>query len=185
MSITQAINTAASGLKVTQSAMSIVASNVANAQTTGYVRKSLQLTSISANDVGNSVRVAAVQRELDEYLQKQLRVESSGGSYADLRATFYQRLQAIYGDPNSASSLESVFSNFTNAVQALVTSPDSAAARNTVLNGAQVLAQTLNNVTDDLQSLRADAEKGIAAAIATANNAIASPVSFISILLRQ
>ena len=83
MSLTQALNTASSGLKVTQSAMSIVASNVANAQTPGYVRKTLQVSSISANDVGNSVRVAAVQRELDEYLQKQMRVESAGGAYAD------------------------------------------------------------------------------------------------------
>ncbi len=172
MSLTQALNTASSGLKVTQSAMSIVASNVANAQTPGYVRKSLQVTSIAAGDAGNSVRIAAVQRELDEYLQKQLRVESAGGSYADLRATFYQRLQAIYGDPSSSSSLESVFSNFTNAVQTLVTSPDSAAARSIVLSSAQVLAQTLNSVTEDLQALRADAENGIAAAVETANQAM-------------
>lgn len=172
MSLTQALNTATSGLKVMQSAMSIVASNVANAQTPGYVRKSLQVTSISANEVGNSVRVAAVQRELDEYLQKQLRMESAGGGYADLRASFYQRLQAIYGDPSSSSSLESVFANFTNAIQTLVTSPDSAAARSMVLSSAQVLAQTLNSVTDDVQSLRADAESGIAAAVETANYAM-------------
>ena len=85
---------------------------------------------------------------------------------------FYQRLQAIYGDPNSSSSLESVFANFTSAVQTLVTSPDSAAARSVVLSGSQVLAQTLNSVTEDLQSLRADAENGIAAAVATANFAM-------------
>src|SRR5687768_8424174 len=169
MSLTQALNTASSGLKVTQSAMSIVASNVANAQTPGYVRKSLQVTSIASSNAGSSVRIAAVQRELDEYLQKQLRVESAGGSYADLRATFYSRLQAIYGDPSSASSLESVFTSFTNSVQTLVTSPDSAAARSMVLSSAQVLAQTLNRVTEDLQALRADAENGIAAAVETAN----------------
>ena len=66
----------------------------------------------------------------------------------------------------------SVFTNFTNAVQTLVTSPDSAAARSVVLSGAQVLAQTLNSVTADLQSLRADAENGIAAAVETANYAM-------------
>jgi flagellar hook-associated protein 1 FlgK len=172
MSIAQALNSATSGLKVTQSAMALVASNVANAQTPGYVRKSLQTTSISGNDVSNTVRVAAVHRELDEYLQKQLRVESAGGAYADLRATFYQRLQAIYGDPNSSSSLESVFTSFTNSIQTLVTSPDSAAARSQVLSSSQVLAQTLNSVTEDLQSLRADAENGIAAAVETANYAM-------------
>jgi flagellar hook-associated protein 1 FlgK len=172
MSIAQALNSATSGLKVTQSAMALVASNVANAQTPGYVRKLLETTSAAGNNVSSTVRVAAVHRELDEYLQKQLRVESAGGAYADLRATFYQRLQAIYGDPNSSSSLESVFANFTSAVQTLVTSPDSAAARSVVLSGSQVLAQTLNSVTEDLQSLRADAENGIAAAVATANFAM-------------
>jgi flagellar hook-associated protein 1 len=172
MSIAQALNSATSGLKVAQQAMALVASNVANAQTPGYIRKSLQTTSISANDVSSTVRVAAVHRELDEYLQKQLRVESAGGAYADLRSTFYQRLQAIYGDPNSSSSLESVFTNFTNAIQTLVTSPDSAAARSVVLSNSQVLAQTLNSVTEDLQSLRSDAENGIADAVATANFAM-------------
>ena len=67
---------------------------------------------------------------------------------------------------------KSVFANFTSAVQTLVTSPDSAAARSVVLSGSQVLAQTLNSVTEDLQSLRADAENGIAAAVATANFAM-------------
>ena len=172
MSIAQALNSATSGLKVSQSAMALVAANVANAQTPGYVRKLLETTSAAGNNVSSTVRVAAVHRELDEYLQKQLRVESTGGAYADLRASFYQRLQAIYGDPNSSSSLESVFANFTSAVQTLVTSPDSAAARSVVLSGSQVLAQTLNSVTEDLQSLRADAENGIAAAVATANFAM-------------
>jgi flagellar hook-associated protein 1 FlgK len=172
MSLTQALNTASSGLKVTQSAMALVASNVANAQTPGYVRKTVQVETIAANDVGNSVRIGAIQRELDTYLQKQLRVESAGGAYADLRASFYDRLQQIYGDPGSASALSSVFNSFTNSVQTLVTSPDSAAARSLVLSNAQVLAQTLNGMTADLQSLRADAENGISDAVATANNAM-------------
>ena len=168
MSLTQALNTASSGLKVTQSAMALVASNVANAQTPGYVRKTMQVATVAGGDDGNSVRVGAIQRELDTYLQKQLRVQSSGGAYADLRASFYDRLQQIYGDPSSASALSSVFDSFTNSVQTLVTSPDSAAARSVVLSSAQ----TLNGMTTDLQSLRADAENGIADAVATANDAM-------------
>ena len=172
MSLTQALNTASSGLKVTQSAMALVASNVANAQTPGYVRKTMQVQTVAANDLGTSVRVGAVQRELDTFLQKQLRIESSGGAYADLRANFYDRLQQIYGDPSSSSTLSSVFNTFTNSIQSLVTSPDSPTSRSLVLNNAQVLAQTLNGMTADLQSLRADAENGIAAAVTTANDAM-------------
>src|SRR5689334_25441044 len=134
MSLTQALNTAASGLNVTQAGMSLVAANVANAQTPGYVRKSLLVSSIAASPTGNNVRVEAIQRELDTYLQKQLRTESSGGAYADLRSTFYGRLQQIYGDPSSSSALSAVYNTFTSSVQSLVTSPDSTAARSQVLS---------------------------------------------------
>jgi flagellar hook-associated protein 1 FlgK len=81
-------------------------------------------------------------------------------------------LQAIYGDPSSSASLESVFSSFTSAVQSLVTSPDSTATRSLVLANAQVLAQTLNTTTADIQTLRTNAEGGLADAVATANDAM-------------
>jgi flagellar hook-associated protein 1 FlgK len=172
MSITQALNTSLSGLKATQAGMSLIASNVANAQTPGYVRKTLDVASTTAGDAGSSVRVVGVNRELDLYVQSQLRTETSGGAYADLRANFYSQLQAVYGDPSSSASLESVFSGFTSAVQSLVTSPDSTAARSLVLSNAQVLAQTLNTATADIQTLRTNAEGNLADAVATANDAM-------------
>ena len=112
-----------SGLRATQAGLSLVASNVANAQTPGYVRKTLVQVATAAGDAGVSVRVSAINRELDQYMQRQLRTETSGGAYADLRAQFYQRLQSVYGDPGSTSSLETVFNNFTTALQSLVDEP--------------------------------------------------------------
>lgn len=170
MSVTQALNTAAAGLRTAQAGLSIVAANVANAQTPGYTRKTLQTQTTAAGGDLVSVRIANVSRELDQYLQKQLRTESSGGAYADLKAQIYQRLQQIYGDPNSASSLETVFSDFTTAVQALVTSPSDSSARINVLNTAEVLAQQLQNLTADIQSLRSATEQGIAGSVEAANN---------------
>ena len=113
-----------------------------------------------------------INRELDQYLQRQLRVESSGASYADLRAQFYNRLQSVYGVPGSDSALETVFNNFTTSLQALSTSPDSASARSAVLSAAQVLTQQLNSMTADIQGLRSDAELGIADAVTKANEAM-------------
>src|ERR1041384_8067592 len=137
MSITQALNTSLSGLRATQAGLALVASNVASAQTTGYVRRTLDLT--NASSTGDSVRVVGINRELDQYLQRQLRVEVAGGSYAALRSTVYQRLQQNYRQPGSDSALETVFNNFPNSIQSLVTSPDSTAAQSLVLNSAQVL----------------------------------------------
>ena len=172
MSLAQALATAVSGLRTSQAGLTLVAANVANAQTPGYVRKTLGQVATGAGSVGLSVRVAAINRELDQYIQRQLRTEISGGAYADLRARFYERLQQIYGDPGSPNTLETVFNDFTAAVQALTASPESASARSAVLSAAQVFAQQLNGTTADLQALRTDAELGLSDAIAKANDAM-------------
>jgi flagellar hook-associated protein 1 FlgK len=171
MSISQALNTSLSGLRATQAGMQLIAANVANAQTPGYVRKTMQFVSSTTGD-GGSVLIGNVNRELDQYLQTQLRTESAGGAYADLRSNFYSQLQSLYGSPDSDSALETVFNNFSNSLQSLVTSPDSSAARSVVLSNAQVLAQTMNGLSNDIQALRGSAENGLADSVAAANDAL-------------
>jgi len=172
MSLSQVLATAASGLRASQAGLTVVAGNVANAQTPGYVRKVADQVTTSAGEFGSGVRVAAINRELDQYVQRQLRVESSGASYADLRSSFYDRLQGIYGVPGSDSALETVFNKLTTALQALATSPEDASARSAVLSSAQVLTQQLNSMTTDVQGLRNDAELGLADSVAKANEAM-------------
>jgi flagellar hook-associated protein 1 FlgK len=173
MNLSQALATAVAGLRVTQSGLSVVAANVANAETPGYVKKSSVSVQISAAQSGISVAVGEIQRQLDQYVQRQMRTEASGAAYASLRADFYQHLQTVYGAPGSTAAIESVFNNFTTALQALSTSPDDPAARNAVLAQAQVLTQQLNSMTSQVQGMRADAELGLADAVAKANNAMA------------
>src|SRR6185437_2331090 len=105
MSLSQALNAAVAGLATTQSGMSLVAANVSNAETPGYVRKTLDQVTTAAGTAGVSVRVDGINRELDQFLQRQLQTESSGGAYADLKSQFYNRLQEVYGSPGSASSI--------------------------------------------------------------------------------
>src|SRR5262245_26951343 len=177
MSLTQALNTATAGLRATQAGLSVVAGNVANADTAGYVRKSTSQIATTAGDFGISVRAEGINRELDRYVQKQLQIEGSGAAYAGLRADFYQRLQQIYGEPGSDAALETVFNKFTAALQALTTTPDSTSNRTVVLSTAQVLTQHLNGMTADIQALRTDAELGLADAVRQANEAMAKIAS--------
>lgn len=172
MSLSQALGTAVAGLRVTQSGMSLVAANVANAETQGYLKKRLTQITTQASGAGVSVRTAAVNRQLDIFLQRQLRVEVAGGAYAGARAELYLRLQQVYGQPGTDSALETIFNAFTGALQNLATSPESASARTAVLSSAQVLAQQLNSMTDDIQALRTDTELGLAAAVQQANSAM-------------
>jgi flagellar hook-associated protein 1 FlgK len=172
MSLTQALSAAISGLKVNQQALSLVAANVANADTPGYVRKTVNQVTTSGNGTGIGVRISEIQRELDQYVQRQLRTENAGAAYATQRAQFYQRLQDVYGTPGSNNALETVYNNFTTALQSLSTSPDDPAARSSVISTAQLVAQQLNQMSDRIQSLRADAELGIADAVSRANHAM-------------
>lgn len=172
MSLTQALSTAVNGLRVNQAGLSLVASNVANAETPGYVRKTAaQITTIAGRE-GVGVRIASINRELDQYIQRQMRVESSGAAYAGQRAELYARLQSVYGTPGSTSTLENLYNSFMNSLQALATTPESSAARNSVISAAQVLAQQLNGTSNDIQALRGDAELGLADAIGQANEAM-------------
>lgn len=172
MSLSQALATAMSGLRANQAAMALVSSNVANAETPGYVKKTLVQTATSTADYGSSVRVAGVNRELDTFVQAQLRTETSGAAYANIRSTFLANLQGIYGNPDSTGTLESAFNGLTTAVQALSTSPDSQSARIAVINAAQAIAQQLNAASQGIQSLRSSAESGLSNAVNIANNAM-------------
>jgi len=172
MSLNQAISAAIAGLKVNQTSLALVAANVANADTPGYVRKTVNQVATAGSDTGIGVRITAIQRELDLYVQRQLRVENAGASYATARAQMYQRLQDIYGQPGSANALETVYNTFTNALQALSTSPDDPAARSSVISSAQLLTEQLNQTSDSIQGLRGDAELAISGAVTRANEAM-------------
>jgi flagellar hook-associated protein 1 len=171
MSLTGTLNTTLSGLQVTQQALQIVGSNVANAQTPGYVRKTLEQISVAAaSSIG--VRTTSINRSLDTIIQTQLRQETSGGSYADKLSELYQQMQTLYGAPGSSSAIDTLFSNFTTAMQALGTSPNSSSAQSSAVNSAQLLAQQLNSLSNNIQGMRSASEQGIAADVQAANSAL-------------
>jgi len=174
MSLSQALSVALAGIHVTQQGLSVIAGNVANANTPGYVDQTVTSVEVaSGGSAGSGVDSSGINRNLDALLQSQLWTESSGGSYADTAARLYQQLQPIYGTPGSSSSFDAVFNNFTGAVQALATNPSSYSGQAAVIGAAQALAQNLNAMTAGVQQLRSQAEAGIAADVQTANTALA------------
>jgi flagellar hook-associated protein 1 FlgK len=170
MSLTQALNAALAGLNATQAGLSVVSGNVANANTPGYVDEVGNQVEIAAgSNSGTSVDFAGVNCNLNSLLQSQLWTETSGGAYADIRSQLYQQLQQVYGTPGSPGAIDATFNNFTAAVQALTTSPASYSAQAGVLSTAQQLTQNLNSMTGSIQSLRSQAEQGIANDVQQAN----------------
>jgi flagellar hook-associated protein 1 len=173
MGLSQALSTAMSGLRATQASLALVSSNVANAETPGYTKKTIVQVAGLTGDYGSSVLLNGVNRQLDEYLQSQIRTETSGAAYADVRSTYLANLQTVYGNPDDTGTIEDAFNKFLTAVQGLSTSPDSQSARIGLVNAAQTMAQQLNATTQGIQNLRANAETGISDSVTTANNAMA------------
>lgn len=169
MSLTQALSSALSGLRVTQTGISVVATNVANAETPGYTRKTLGLEAVAAGGASLGVRVASVNRELDIYAQRQLRTELAGSSYINMISKFRSQIDRLYGVPGGTNALDTRLNSFTNSLQGLASDPQSIAARQSVLNEAQVFAQQLNQMSADIQMMRNQAEAGIGDSIDRVN----------------
>src|SRR4051812_12757317 len=173
MSLSSALSTAMAGLRANQAALSIVSSNVANAKTPGYVTQGVNQIEV-AGGVGNgaSVRINGVNRQLDQYIQAQLRTESAGGAYANQIASILSQLQSVYGTPGEAGTLETALSNLTGALQGLSASSGASSAQSAVLSAAQSLAQQLNATTAGIQTLRSNIEQDIGVSVDQANAAM-------------
>jgi flagellar hook-associated protein 1 len=173
MGLSQALSSALAGVNTTQQSLSVIAGNVANANTPGYVEEtSTQVEVGTAGTAGSSVDTAGINRELNTLLQSQVWRETSGDSYADQAANLYQQLQQTYGTPGSSSSFDAIYNNFTSALQALSTNPASTSGQSAVISSAQELTQNLNAMTGSIQQLRTQAEQGIANDVQSANGLV-------------
>jgi flagellar hook-associated protein 1 FlgK len=169
MGLSSALAAAVSGLRANQTALSITSSNVANANTPGYIAESANQVEVSNGDLGVSTSIAGVSRELDQFIQGQLRTETGGAGFANQTSNILGQLQSLYGTPGGTGTLETAFNDFTNAVQAISTSTTGLSAQTTALSAAQALAQQLNTTSQGIQTLRSNVEQDIGTSAAQAN----------------
>lgn len=172
MGLSSALASAMSGLRANQAALSIVSSNVANSQTPGYIVQTPNQIEVTTGDFGSTAMTTGVSRELDTFVQNQLRTETGGSGYADQMANILKQLQNVYGTPGNSGTLETALNNFTTALQALSTSAGSSSAQTVALGAAQALAQQLNVTTKGIQSLRSNVEQDLGTSAQQANAAM-------------
>lgn len=177
MGLSTALSTALSGLRVTQTGLGLVSTNVANAQTSGYTRKEQQVEALYTGDRISGVRTAVVSRALDVYVQRQAQTEASGLAYASTAAAFMDRLQRLFGTPGGTTSLDTLVDGFATAMDALATTPESTATQIGALDQGRLLAQTLNGLSRDVQAMRAEADTGLQDATQRVNKALEGLVS--------
>jgi flagellar hook-associated protein 1 len=169
MGLSSALATAVSGLRANQAALSIISSNVSNAQTPGYVTQNPNQIEVASGAFGATVTTTGVNRQLDLFVQNQLRTETGGGAYATQVSNILNQLQSVYGTPGGEGTLETALNNFTTALQSLSNSPGNFSAQGVALSSAQSLAQQLNTTTQGIQSLRSNVAQDIGNSAAKAN----------------
>lgn len=169
MSLTSALGAALSGLNVSQSGIDVTARNIANVGTPGYTRKVAQQTNLLAGGEGIGVRREAAQRQIDTFLQQQLRTASATSASIDVKSGMLGRIDRMFGTPNSASSIAGSISALATMLQELANNPESDAARQSLLNEAGNLAAKMNGMSRSIQEMRLEAERNIAAGVEQAN----------------
>ncbi len=169
MGLSAALANAMSGLTANQASLAITSSNVANANTTGYVAESVNQIEEPTGGAGASALVTGVSRDIDTFVQSQLRTETGGAGFANQTSNILTQLQSIYGTPGGTGTLETALNNFSSAIQALQTSSTGLSAQTTALSAAQTLAQQLNTTSQGIQTLRTNVQQDIGNSVAQAN----------------
>lgn len=170
MSISSALNNAASGLAASAKAVQVASTNVANAMTEGYAPRRIDLASASLASVGAGVRVAGVSRQTDPVLLGMQRDSAAADQASGTLSAFWQRAETAIGDPGSGIS--KALSGFETALIAATDRPDLESRLAAVANGAQDLANAIATASDTVQSLREQADAAIAHDVASLNKGL-------------
>ncbi|MBK1669567.1 flagellar hook-associated protein FlgK [Rhodovibrio sodomensis] len=167
-----ALNNAFSGLSAAQQSIDVVSRNVANASTPGYTRKTLPVDNAVLGGEGRGVWTDAVRRDVDQRMMQQLRTDLSASQQTGVVADYLGRVDEMFGRPQDENSIASQVTRFTEAFQELTTNPESASVREGVISAAGETARKLNDLSTQIQDMRAEAESGIAASVDKVNHAL-------------
>ncbi|MEO1028168.1 MAG: flagellar hook-associated protein FlgK [Pseudomonadota bacterium] len=172
MTITSALNAAQSGLRVTGLRADVVATNVANATTPGYVRRSINIGELLVGGQTAGVVSNGIIRNQDDFQVAQRRNLSSDIGQANVLASTFEALSNRVGNGTDDNGLFGAFSEFETALSNAVAAPESAPQASALLNAANQLTNELNALSETATALRAEADREIAFGVSTVNAAL-------------
>lgn len=167
-----AMRSAISSMQSMQTALAVTSSNIANANTEGYTKKTANISSQAVDGIGAGTLVDSVTRTVNEFLMRDMRSQMSALGATDVNDQYYGNMQNLFGTPDSSSSLSMLLTNLGNSLQALSLEPSSPSAQQKVLLSAQAIVSDLNDGATKIQDLRNQANRGIADGVDTVNLAL-------------
>jgi len=162
-----------SGLRVSQNAIRTTGHNIANANTEGYSRQTLDINSNQASvrgnfSIGNGSYTADIQRVVDNFVIGQIRADTSLSHELETYNEFIGQVDSLLANPTTGltQGLESFFS----ALENVSDDPTSISARQLVITEAQTTSDRFTTLYSRLDSIQDNVSANIRAAANTINN---------------
>ncbi|MEW5767374.1 MAG: flagellar hook-associated protein FlgK [bacterium] len=169
------------GIQAHQKALEVVGHNIANANTEGYSRQQVELTtsiplyppSIDnpnlAGQIGSGTSVGFICRVRDAFLDNRMAFERQNLSKWEGRADKLHRLELILNEPQD-TNLRHALNQFWQSLEDLNNDPESKAPRAMVVARAESLAGVIQHNYSQMQFLRDDIDKEIQARVEEIND---------------
>jgi flagellar hook-associated protein 1 FlgK len=170
------LNNSVGSLNAQQAVIATTSNNIANVNTPGYARRSVDLQTRlttgtqSGISIGNGVEVGRILRIADDFVDRQLRSATTDLGSAEVENQYLSRIQDLFsltGDrPTIASSLTSFFSSLND----LQGEPASIELRNNVIAKSQELVTTIGDVYGALAEMQDEADQRLATEVQNVNS---------------
>ena len=156
------LSIALSSLQAQQRALEIAANNVANANTPGYTRQAVDMTTLGGSTVpaffststgdGDGVQISAVTRFRDAFMEIQAGLQH--GSLASLDQTngTMQQIQDVFPEP-SDNGIAAQLANFWSSFDSVANNPGDPGTRSVLLQQAATVTQSINSAATSLHQL--------------------------------
>ena len=171
MSLFTSLQLAAHSLQASQIGLQVTGNNIANANTPGYIRQSVEFTPaptqlIGTLPLGLGVRVQAIVQEVDKFLQERLRHAGSDLANGRAQEEAYSQLEAIVGEL-SDTDLSTSLSDFFGSIQDVLNQPEDIAVRNLAVLRAEALTSNIQRLATRVRTVQQDVNDRV---IATADD---------------
>jgi len=167
-----ALNLARSGMAASQKSMEVVGNNVANVNTEGYSRQTIQseaLPTVESGGLsfGQGVQISGIDRAQDSFITDRLRAAGEQLGDAEAKASPLADLERILniGEDSLAGKIDDFF----GAWQELSLNPGGEVERGIVMRSAEVLGTQFNEVETSLDRLRHSIDSSLSAKIGGVN----------------
>lgn len=159
MSLISSLNIAQQALSVNQSALTVVANNIANVGTDGYSKQKVNLASITSNysaanpteqaNALHGVTIQDIQRYSDDFLESYYRNNNSSHSYLNEYTTISSSIETMTNTLQNGG-LSTALDSFYNAASALSDNPSSATTRENFIQAAKNVCLIFNSTSENL-----------------------------------